>query len=224
MLFDIILIMVKANLNSEYIDILSIITKDIPQNSYIVLGSIATLSFTSKNGYERKMNDLDIITDESQVESMKDVLINQGFTQTTFINKRMPFYKKLLEHSQSIYLRFSKGEINVEILSTKFIKKDASLKFDLYPNFWVKIPQGSLFESKIGLAKFTTLDVNLLWAIKYLLHNSLGRFMHHKGEQRTEDLSHLRKLVDLEKAKKLLSLCRFGYLSLSFSAPRFFLR
>jgi hypothetical protein len=214
----------KNDLNSEYIKIFSAITKNLPQNSYIVLGSMATLSYTSKIGYSRKMNDLDIIVNESQVRTMKDVLINQGFIQTTFINKRMPFYKKLLKQSQSTYLRFSKGEINVEILSTKFIKKDTSIKFDLYPNFWVKIPQESLFESKIGMAKFTTLDVSLLWAIKYLLHNSLGKFMHYKGEQRIEDLSHLRKLVDLKKAKKLLSLCRFGYLPLSFQIPKFILK
>lgn len=216
--------MKKKDLNSKYIKILSAITKNIPQYSYIVLGSMATLSYTSKIGYSRKMNDLDIIVDDSQVESMKDVLINQGFIQTTFINKRMPFYKKLLEHSQSIYLRFSKGDINVEILSTKFIKQDSSLKFDLYPNFWVKIPQESLFESKIGMVKFTTLDINLLWAIKYLLHNSLGKFIHHKGKQRTKDLLQLRKLVDLKKVKEILSQSRFGYGSLSFSILRFFLR
>lgn len=216
--------MVKADLNSEYINILSVITKNTPQNSYIVLGSMATLSYTLKIGYSRKMNDLDIIADESQVASMKNALTKQGFIQTTFINKRMPFYEKLLKHSQSTYLRFSKDGINVEILSTKFIKKDSCFKFDLYPNFWVKIPEDSLFETKIKRVKFTTLDINLLWAIKYLLHNSLGKFMHYKGEQRTEDLLHLKKLVNLEKAKELLSLCRFGYGFLSFRIPGFFLK
>ncbi len=216
--------MTKTNLNSEYIDALSIITKDVPPDSYIVLGSMATLSFTSKIGYERKMNDLDVIADESLIERIKIKLIEKGFVQTTFINKRMPFYKKLLKHSQSRYLRFSKDDINVEILTTKFIKKDSSLKFDLYPNFWVKIPEDSLFKTKIESIEFTTLDVNLLWAIKYLLHNSLGKFIFYKGEQRTEDLLHLRKLVNLGKAKKFLSLFRFGYLSLSFQIPGFFLK
>lgn len=216
--------MLGKNINSKYIDILSKIIKDISANSYIVLGSAATLSYTSKIGYTRKMNDLDIIADESQIASMKNALTKQGFIQTTFINKRMPFYKKLLKHSESTYLRFSKGEVNVEILSTKFIKKDSSLKFDLYPNFLVKIPKSSLTESKLGNAKFSTLDVNLLWSIKYLLNNSLGRFMHYKGEQRIKDLSYLRKLVDLEKSKKFLSQCRFEYLSLSFQIPGFFLK
>lgn len=216
--------MKKTDLNLKYIKIISSITKNIPQNSYIVLGSMATLSYTSKIGYLRKMNDLDIIVDEPQVKRMKDELMEQGFLQTTFINKRMPFYKKLLKQSQSIYPRFSKGETNVEILSTKFIKKDSSLKFDLYPNLWVKIPQESLFESKIGMVKFTTLDINLLWAIKYLLHNSLGKFMKYKNGQRIEDLMHLRKLVDLEKAKFFLSQCRFGFKKISFRIPEFFLK
>lgn len=216
--------MTIKNINSKYIDIISEITKDCRQNCYIVLGSMATLSYTSKIGYLRKMNDLDIIVDESQTTSMKDVLIRLGFIQTTFINKRMPFYKRLLKHSESTYLRFSKDVINVEILSTKFIKQDLSLKFDLYPNFWVKIPVSSLVFTKLGNAKLSTLDVNLLWAIKYLLHNSLGRFMHYKGEQRTADLSHLRKLVNLEKAKRLISQCRFGYFSLSFQIPGFLIK
>lgn len=216
--------MIKDNLNSEYITMLSVITKNIPCHSYILLGSMATLSYTSKIGYSRKMNDLDIIADESQVEQMKIKLTEQGFRQSTFINRRMPFYKKLLKHSQSIYFRFSKEEVNVEILSTKFVKKDSDLKFDLYPNFWVQIPIGSLTVAKLGSVMFSTLDINLLWVIKYLLHNSLGKLMHYKGEQRAEDLSHLRKLVELKKAKQFLSQCRFGYRSLNFIIPEFLLK
>ncbi len=216
--------MTKTNLNLEYIKALSIITKETDQNNYIVLGSMATLSFTSEIGYTRKMNDLDIIADRSLIEKIKIKLIEKGFTQTTFINKRMPFYKKLIEHSRSTYLRFSKDDINIEILVTKFIEDNLNQKFDLYPNFWVQIPKSSFYETKIGAIKFTTLDVSLLWAIKYLLHNSLGKFMSYKEKQRTEDLLHLRKLVNLEKAKKLLSQCRFGLRSFSFTIPSFFLR
>jgi len=216
--------MTKTDLNIEYINILSKILKNRPRDSYIVLGSMGTLSYTSKIGYSRKMNDLDIIVDESQVKPMKDVLMEQGFIQTTFINKRMPFYKNLLKQSKSIYLRFSKDGVNIEILSTRFIKIDSSLKFDLYPNFWVKIPISSLTKTKLGKTEFTTLDVNLLWAIKYLLHNSLGKFMHHKREQRAEDLSHLRKLVNLDKAKRLISQSRFGFKSFAFKVPVFFLK
>jgi hypothetical protein len=216
--------MIKTDTNSVYINILAHITKNAPFDSYIVLGSMSTLSYTSKISYTRKMNDLDIIADESQVKQMKMRLIKNGYEQTTFINKRMPFNKKLFKHSRSIYLRFSKGDINVEILSTKIIKQNSRLKFDLYPNFWVEIPEGSLYKTKIGTVGFTTLDVNLLWTIKYLLHNSLGKFMHYKSKQRSEDLLHLRKLVDIEKAKIFLSQCRFGFRSLSFAIPGYFLR
>lgn len=216
--------MIKTDTNSVYINILAYITKNAPFDSYIVLGSMGTLSYTSKISYTRKMNDLDIIADESQVKQMKIKLIENGFVQTTFINKRMPFYKKLLEYSQTIYLRFYREDINVEILATKFIRNSLSQKFDLYPNFWVQIPKNSFYGTKIGVIEFTTLDVNLLWAIKYLLHNSLGKFMLHKGKQRAEDLLHLRKLVNLEKAKFFLSQCQFGFRSLSFTIPGYFLR
>ncbi|EKE14320.1 MAG: hypothetical protein ACD_12C00570G0001 [uncultured bacterium] len=155
---------------------------------------------------------------------MKDVLLKAGFIQTTFINKRMPFYNKLLKHSESTYLRFSREEVNVEILSTKFIKIDSSLKFDLYPNFWVKIPFYSLTKTKLGSVQFTTLDVNLLWAIKQFLNDTLGRFISYKRKQRVEDLSQLKKLVNLKKTKELLSQSRFGYKSFSFKIPVFFLR
>lgn len=214
--------MAKAVMNSKYIDALLSITNECLEDSYIVLGSAATLSFTAKLGYVRKINDLDIIADELAANKMKNRLVNLGFEQSTFINKRMPFFNKLMKHSQSTYLRFTKGEVSIEILLTKFIKNGSNLKFDLYPNFWVKIPPNSLIKSQLGEAQFTTLDVNLLWAIKYLLHNSLGKFMRYKGKQRSEDLLNLRKLVNLDKAKKLLSQCRFGYRGLSFSIPAFF--
>ncbi len=213
--------MSKTKLNTNYIKIASEIFKGCANDKYIVLGSAATLSFTAKIGYSRKINDLDIISDSSLVDVIKQKLIKKGFIQSTFINKRMPFFKKLIEHGESIYLRFSKDDINVEILSTKFIKKDSSLIFDLYPQFWVKIPVNSLIQTKFGNAKFTTLNINLHWAIKQLLNITLGRFMLYKRKQRVEDLSYLRKLINIKKSKKLLKQCRFGYKFLSFSVATF---
>ncbi|MFA5770870.1 MAG: hypothetical protein WC894_05255 [Patescibacteria group bacterium] len=214
----------KIDINSVYTDTLSNITKGCLKDSYIILGSAATLSFTSKVGYSRKINDLDIIADESLVKKMKHKLLKQKFIQSTFINKRMPFFQKLIKHSDSSYLRFSKGGVNVEILSTKFIKNASSLILDLYPNFWVKIPVYSLTQTKLGRAQFTTLDVNLLWAVKQLLNNTLGRFMLYKRKQRVDDLFHLKKIVNIKKAKELLRKSRFGYKSLSFKVPEFFLK
>jgi hypothetical protein len=215
--------MYKVELNPGYIKIASEIFKGCANDRYIVLGSAATLSFTAKIGYSRKINDLDIISDSSLVDAMKQKLIKKGFLQSTFINKRMPFFQKLIKHGESTYLRFSKDDINVEILSTKFIKKDFNLIFDLYPQFWVKIPVNSLIQTKFGNAKFTTLDIDLLWAIKQLLNNTLGKVMSYKRKQRVEDLSNLKKLVTMEKAKELLSQSRFGYKSLSFKVPTFLL-
>jgi hypothetical protein len=110
--------MTKAELNINYIKILSEILEGCDRNKYIVLGSAATLSFTAKIGYSRKMNDLDIIANASLAEKIKEKLIKKDFVQTTFINKRMPFFQKLIKFGESTYLRFSKDDINVEILST----------------------------------------------------------------------------------------------------------
>lgn len=215
--------MSKAELNDGYIKVISEIFKNCPNDKYIILGSAATLSYTTKIGYSRKMNDLDIIVDNSLVSKLKEKLLKDGFIQSTFINKRMPFFQKLIKHSQSIYLRFSKNDVNVEILSTKFIKKDSYLIFDLYPSFWVKIPENSLAKTKLGNAQFSTLNVDFLWAIKQLLNNTLGRFMLYKRKQRIEDLSNLKKLATIEKAKELLSQSRFGYKSLNLKVPTFLL-
>lgn len=212
-----------AMLNSEYTQVLKNILQNVNRNKYIVLGSAATLSFTSKIGYSRKMNDLDIIIDSSLVGKIKERLSNDGYYASTFINKRMPLYRKLSKYKNSIYLRYSKQDINVEILSTEFIEENGFLKFDLYPDFWVKIPINSLVVSSLEGSRFTTLDVNLLWAIKQILGNTLGRIMVHKGNQRNADLKELKKVVDLTKAKRLLSAGKFGYKNISLKAPLFFL-
>jgi hypothetical protein len=213
--------MSKAELNTGYIKIASEIFKGCANDKYIVLGSAATLSFTEKIGYSRKMNDLDIIVDDSLVDKIKEKLLKNGFVQSTFISKRMPFFQKLIKHSESTYLRFSKNDVNVEILSTKFLKKDSYLIFDLYPQFWVKIPVNSLIQTTFDNVKFTTLNIDLFWAIKQFLNNTLGKVMFYKRNQRVEDLLYLRKLVNIKKAKELLTQCRFGYKSLSFKVPTF---
>jgi len=48
--------------------------------------------------------------------------------------------------------------------------------------------------------------------------------MNHKGEQRTEYLSNLRILVNINKAKFLLSQCQFRFKFLSFQIPGFLLK
>lgn len=208
-------------LNFEYIKVLKNIFQDLDKKKYFVLGSAATLSFTSKIGYIRKMNDMDVIVDSALVEKIKEKLSNNGYQLSTFIDKRMPFYGKLTKYNRSLYLRFSRNGTNIEILSTKFIEENGFLKFDLYPNIWAKIPSRSLVTSKMGESKFTTLDVNLLYAVKQVIHNTLGRIISYKGIQRNVDLKKLKQLVDTSKAMKLLSQCSFGYKNISFKIPSF---
>lgn len=208
-------------LNFEYIKVLKNIFQDLDKKKYFVLGSAATLSFTSKIGYIRKMNDMDVIVDSALVEKIKEKLSSKGYQLSTFIDKRMPFYGKLTKYNRSLYLRFSRNGTNIEILSTKFIEENGFLKFDLYPNIWAKIPSRSLVTSKMGESKFTTLDVNLLYAVKQVIHNTLGRIISYKGIQRNVDLKKLKQLVDTSKAMKLLSQCSFGYKNISFKIPSF---
>lgn len=211
-------------MNLEYIKVLLDIVSSCRKDKYVVLGSAATLSYTSRIGYSRQMNDLDLIVDVSQVTKMKDKLIKEGYDQSSFIDKRMPFFKNLTNYSKSTYLRFTKDNINVEILRTKFIESDSYMKFNLYPNIYVQIPKYSLVTTKLGEAEFTALDVNLHWAIKYLLSKSLGKIMSYKHEQRVMDISNLRKLIDIEKAKKILNNCRLGYKFISIKIPNFLLK
>ncbi len=47
----------------------------------------------------------------------------RGYEKLTFIDKKMPFYKKLIKHSESMYSRFYKpNSVNIEILFTNFTK------------------------------------------------------------------------------------------------------
>lgn len=207
-------------MNQKYIKLIKVLF-DTNDTDYIILGSAATLSYTLKVGYTRQMHDLDIIADKKIVEKTKTKLLAMGFVQNTFIDKRMPFFGKLEKHSTSYYLRFSKNDIYVEVLATEFETKNGKVKFNLYPNIWAQIPQKFLVQSELAGTKFTTLDVNLLWAIKTFLANSLGRKLKYKASQRDKDLLQLKKCVDQGKAKEYLGQCRIGYKAIAFRIPQF---
>jgi len=207
--------------NSNYIKALRLLSKISNKDKYIVLGSIATLSYTQKVGYIRQIHDIDVIMDRSEAAIIKKLLLKEGFELKTFIDKRMPFYNSLIKQSESRYFRFTKNNVAIEILSTPFIQVGNTLKFDLYPNIWAQIPKDSLVEQQLSGVVFTTLNLNLIWGIKQFLNNTLGRFMRYKGEQRNKDLSVLKKMADVKVAKQLLSRCKLGYLKLGFRIPPF---
>jgi hypothetical protein len=207
--------------NSGYLSALKLISKLTHHDEYLFLGSVATLAYTEKIGYTRQIHDIDLIMDSKLALKATKLLLDNGFTQNTFINKRMPFYNYLIKHAQSNYLRFTKNGVAVEILSTQFLRTDNNLRFDLYPNVWVQIPMKSVENQSLSGVSFKTLNVNLLWSINTVLHKTLGRIMKYKKEQREMDLHTLKALVDINHAKLLLSECRLGYLKLEFKVPNF---
>lgn len=209
--------------NKKYELLISNYLSNLPGEKYIVVGGASTLSYTSKTGYERSLHDLDLVADTRVASKLTQKLIKDGFIQSTFIDKRMPFYRNLVKQSKSFYLRFSKDDVNFEILSTKFVKRGKLLKFDLYPNLWVEIPAEFLVTSQIGNTKFTTLDIDFHFALMQFLNNTLGRVMRYKAKQRKEDLKNIAKLVNKQDARKKLNQGLFGYSQLKFRVPGFLL-
>lgn len=209
--------------NSNYIKALRLLSKISNADKYIILGSVATLSYTQKVGYIRQIHDIDVIMDRNEADVVKKLLLKDGYELKTFIDKRMPFYKSLIKHAESQYFRFIKNNVAIEILSTPFIQVEDTLKFDLYPNIWTQIPKNSIVTQQLGGARFTTLNLNLVWAIKEFLNKTLGKFMHYKGGQRKDDLAALKRIVNIKEAKELLSKCRLGYKKISFRIPTLFI-
>jgi len=207
--------------NSNYIKALRLLSEVSRKDKYIILGSVATLSYTQEIGYMRQIHDIDVIMDRDEADVVKRLLLNEGFELKTFIDKRMPFYKSLIKQAESQYLRFVRNNVAIEILSTQFIKIGNTLKFDLYPKIWAQIPKDSIVEQQLGGVTFTTLNLNLIWGIKQFLNNTLGRLMPYKGEQRDKDLAVLKTMVNVKEAKQMLTKCRLGYLKLSIRIPTF---
>ena len=209
--------------NSNYTKALRLLSKISHKDKYIILGSVATLSYTQKVGYTRQIHDIDVIMDRSEAEVVKKSLIKEGYELKTFIDKRMPFYNSLIKQAESQYFRFTKNNVAIEVLSTSFVQVGNTLKFDLYPNIWTQIPKESIVTQQFGSVHFTTLNLNLVWVIKQFLNNTLGKFMRYKGEQRKSDLDALKKIVNVKEAKQLLSKCRLGYKKISFRIPTLFI-
>lgn len=209
--------------NINYISALRTLSKITHVRRYIILGSVATLSYTQKVGYIRQIHDIDVIMDKSEANKTKRFLLENGYELKTFIDKRMPFYKLLKKRSKSHYLRFTNKDVAIEILSTKFIQEGNTLKFDLYPNIWVQIPKNLIVTQGFGGVRFTTLDLDLVWAVKEFLNNTLGKFIHYKSDQRKDDLAALRRITNVSMAKKQFSRCKLGYKKIKIKVPSFFL-
>ncbi|MBI2357118.1 hypothetical protein HYV12_03665 [Candidatus Dojkabacteria bacterium] len=191
--------------NQKYHLLIKDLTTFLNPSKYIVVGSVATLATTKKLGYSREIHDLDIILDQSQLKTLEDYLEKNGYTKSTFINKRMPFYKSLMNESSKRYLRFERNQIFVDILITEFTQRRKGFtRFELYPNIFAVVPERNIINEE-----FTTLDTNLKYVIMRFLNETLGRFVTYKKGQRLEDLRHLEQLVDKSSFKGILKESRF---------------
>ncbi len=212
------------SLNQAYLNILSELTKLIDSSKYIVLGSMSTLSYTHKIGYEREMHDLDLIVDKSQINIIRNILLPKGYIETTFIHPRMPLYKFLLREAPDRYIRFYKSTNAIECHVTDFIFTNQLLIIDLYPNIKIKLPIKYLTKSVYGNVEFSTVNVNLLYLIKNFLNNTLGYFVHYKSLQRQNDLRKLEELIDTSEVENINNNLMLTILKIQLKLPIWLIR
>ncbi len=55
-------------MNENYVKALDELFDNLPQSKYFVVGSVALLSYTKSNNYDRQIHDIDIILDSSQAD------------------------------------------------------------------------------------------------------------------------------------------------------------
>jgi hypothetical protein len=122
-----------------------------------------------------------------------------------------------------MYMRFYKSTVCIELLVTDFDSNGTKVTFSLYPDLRVSIPRESLATATLHGVSFSTLNVDLMWAIKQTLHNTLGRIVTYKGDVRRTDLAQFQKLVDRKKAKYLLSRSSIAYKRFSCRIPTVFM-
>lgn len=213
--------MYNTPVNEKYIQTLKELTKLVKPDTYVIMGSVALLSYTKKIGYERQIHDIDIIMESREAQRITQKLLNLGYTQNTFINKRMPLYKTLNKLAKDRYLRFSKDGVDIEILSSPIdlIRKDGHVTFELFPHVSVKLPKEVFVISNYGEATFNTVSKEMLYFFKKAASNTIGKRIKYKEVQRLNDLQNLEKLVDIESFSKLKSRCKLGVFGVYFRLP-----
>lgn len=211
-------------MNEQYKNALQDFTSSADSSKYFIVGSIALLSYTQKHGYDREVHDIDIIMEKAAANAAKEKLISKGYTQNTFINPRMPFYKKLMKHAQTKYLRFTKDNVNIEILATDFTEAKGLLFFEIYPGIKAGFPKTELVTSDFYGVPFKTLSKEMIYIIKSIANNSFGKLVKYKESQRYDDFSQIQKLIDEEKVSKIKDACRLDIFGLRVKVPGFLVR
>ena len=85
-------------MNDQYTHALKDFTQAADKSKYIIVGSIALLSYTQKHGYDREVHDIDIVMEKQAAEATKNKLLELRYKKDTFINKKMPFYKRQMKY------------------------------------------------------------------------------------------------------------------------------
>jgi len=211
-------------MNKDYIVVLKDFLQCVNNSRYFIVGSVALLSYTKPYSYDRQIQDIDIIMDKNKALEVSKKLINLGYKQNTFINPRMPFFKIFLKHSQDKFLRFSKNNLNIEILVTTFSEYKNLFIFELYPGIKAGIPKNELNISSYNGVKFDTVSVEILYLIKKIANNTVAEKVKYRQEQRYNDLKPLKKLVNFERFNLLISQVRIFIINIPFKIPKFLVK
>jgi|GEM_PF-4832401 hypothetical protein len=206
-------------MNEKYINALADFVNSARSSTYSIVGSVALLSYTKPNGYDREIHDIDIIMETSEAATTAERLLRLGYKQNTFINPRMPFYNRLMRYAQNKYLRFSKENTDLEILSTSIEQINNLVLFELYPGIKAGVPKDVFVSSAYGNVDFKTVSKEMLYIFKKLATNTLGKKVKYKEKQRYNDTRHLEKLIDRTVYREVATNCRLSICGIRVRLP-----
>lgn len=190
------------------------------KQEYLILGSIALISYTKKINYFRKIKDIDVIVNKKYKKEITDTLLKKGYQKLTFIDKKMPFYKNLIKHSKSMYTRFYKPNgVNIEILFTNFTKSKDRLEIELYPKIFASLPLKVFNVSNLNNTKFNSISPEALLTVKKLTNNTIGRIYTKDKQKRNNDIFALSKVINKNIYKTIKKELKFrmGFISFKIS-------
>lgn len=188
--------------------------------SYVVLGSVALMSYTVDHGYERPIKDIDVIGSEEGVKQIAKGLKEKGYTQESFVDKTFPFYDRLSKHSATKYLRFVKDDKALEIMTTDMPVTNGNIRAELYPGLSFSLPQWAIQETVLGDVHFKAVSPETLYSIYRVGLRTWGFFVRKKMEQRKNDLASLQSIVDKKKLSDLVNNTVVHVGRLNFGIPK----
>lgn len=206
--------------NKWVVPILNDFIKVIPSDQkYFSIGSVSLLSFT-KNGYQRKIKDIDIICDIKNFDVIRNDLLKLGYEQYTFIDKKFPFYNRLKKIALSKYFRFEKNGKNLEIMTSNFGDLQEEILVELYPGIKFSFPLNGVIDSSFEGISLKTVSPETLYCIYNFGLKTWGFFVRKNIEQRRSDLQQLKKIVNKERLNNIANnvFLRIGRLKIKIPA------